>query len=165
MPCPSANLKLASGIARIADYLKEGIHVAVGADGAPCNNRLDGFTELRTMALLHKVRSGPTAVPAAQALRIATRQGALALGLEDVGSIEVGHKADITLLDLNQPHTYPPAGDVVSRVVYSAQATDVRTVLVDGRVVVEDRELLTADLNTILSSAARSGKSLLRWIE
>ena len=73
--CPSANLKLASGIARISEYLTEGIHVALGADGAACNNRLDGFTEMRTAALLHKVRGGPTAIPAGVALRIRGRKG------------------------------------------------------------------------------------------
>ncbi len=158
--CPSANLKLGSGIARIAEYIAEGIEVAIGADGAACNDRLDGFEELRLLALLHKVRSGPTALPAQTALRIATRGGALALGLDDVGCIEVDKRADIILLDLQRPHTYPPSGDLLARVVYSARASDVRTVIVDGKVLVEDGELLSADLKSILAASKRAAEQL-----
>lgn len=160
--CPSANLKLASGIARIAEYLGEGIHVALGADGAACNNRLDGFTELRLAALLHKVRSGPEAIPAHVALRMATRGGALALGLSDVGSIEAGHKADMILLDLGRPHVLPTVGDLVSRVVYAAQATDVHTTIVDGRVVVDAGELVTGNLGRITHAAERAAGELIQ---
>ena len=158
--CPSSNLKLASGIARVAELLGDGIHLALGADGAACSNGLDAFMELRLAALLHKVRGGPEAVPAATALHMATRGGALAMGLNDVGSIEVGHKADVVLVDLQQPHLYPPAGDLVSRVVYSARASDVRTVLIDGKVVVRDGELQTAKLSSVLAAAKKAGADL-----
>lgn len=151
--CPSANLKLASGIARIDELLANDVHVAIGADGAACNNGLDAFGEMRLTALLHKVRGGPTAVPAAQALRLATRSGALALGLEDTGSIEVGHKADVVLLDLNEPHVFPALGDLASRVVYAARSSDVHTVIVDGRVVVEERRVLAAPTDEVLAEA------------
>ncbi|MEO1175238.1 MAG: amidohydrolase family protein, partial [Myxococcota bacterium] len=151
--CPSANLKLASGIARVVDLLEAGVHVCLGADGAACNNGLDAFMELRLAALLHKPRSGPTAIPAALALRLATRRGALALGLDDCGSIEVGHRADITLLDLQKPHCMPSTGDVVSRIVYSARPSDVHSVLIDGRLVVDAGELTTMKLPRILREA------------
>lgn len=151
--CPSANLKLASGIARVVDLIDSGVHVCLGADGAACNNGFDAFMEMRLAALLHKPRSGPTAIPAALALRLATRTGALGLGLNDCGSIEVGHRADITLLDLNKPHVMPSVGDVVSRVVYSARPSDVHSVLIDGRSVVEAGELVDMKLPRILRDA------------
>lgn len=151
--CPSANLKLASGIARIADFIENGIHVCLGADGAACNNGLDAFMEMRLAALLHKVRAGPTAIPAATALRLATRQGALALGLKNCGSLEIGHRADLTLLDLQKPHSLPSTGDLVSRIVYSARPSDVHTVLVDGKVVVESGALTAMKLTRILRDA------------
>ncbi len=159
--CPSANLKLASGIARIADYLAEGIHVAVGADGAACNNRLDGFEEMRLTALLHKVRSGPTAIPAHQALRLLTRNGAEALGMKDVGSIAEGFVADIMLLNLEKPHAYPPSADIVSRVVYSARASDVHSVFVGGKRLVHEGELTRVKVGHILRTAKKAAGELL----
>jgi 5-methylthioadenosine/S-adenosylhomocysteine deaminase len=160
--CPSANLKLASGIAKIPEYMEQGIHLALGADGPGCNNRLDGFTEMRLAALLHKVKSGPSAIPARRALRLATRDGAFALGMDDVGSICVGYRADITLLDLHKPHAYPPTGDLVSRVVYSALPSDVHTVLVDGRIVVAEGKLTTFKVDQILKAAKNSADRLHR---
>ena len=159
--CPSANLKLGSGIAKIAEYLEGGLSVALGADGAPCNNRMDAFTEMRTCALLHKVRSGPSAINAKTALHLATRGGAEALGLSDVGRIAPEYRADIVLLDLNRPHTFPSTGDIYSRLVYAAQPSDVRTVLVDGRVLVRDGELTGANLGRILSAADKAAQRVL----
>jgi len=158
--CPSANLKLGSGIAPVEELLSEGISVALGADGAACNNTLDGFWELRLAALLHKVRGGPKALPALTALHMATRNGARALGLANVGSIAVGQRADLILLDTHRPHLFPQYGDLASRVVYSAKSADVHTVVVDGRVLVEDAKLLAADLTEILRQADEAASTL-----
>src|SRR5947209_16841500 len=133
--CPSSNLKLGSGIAPVAEMLERGISVSLGADGAPCNNRLDMFTEMRTAALLQKARRGAEALPARRALRMATLDGARALGLaSETGSVEAGKLADLTVLDLDRLHL-TPRPDVVSTLVYAAEARDVRTVLIGGRVV------------------------------
>src|SRR5690606_11515039 len=144
--CPGRNLKLASGIARIPELLEAGIHLCLGADGAPCNNNLDMFTELRLAALIHKPRSGPLAMPAEKALEMATLGGARALGLQDeIGSLEVGKRADIAVVDLQGVHVVPEAEQVHSQLVYSSRASDVRHVLVGGRQVVSDGRLLTLD--------------------
>ena len=161
--CPSSNLKLGSGIAPIPEMLAAGCCVGLGADGAACNNRLDGFTEIRLAALIQKPRLGPEALPAIQALELATLGGARALGLEsEVGSIEVGKRADITVLDLGAPHAQPDHDDLISRIVYSACASDVRHVLVDGRQVVKDGELKTAKVEEIRRSANAEAAKLLR---
>ncbi len=139
--CPSSNLKLASGIAPIPEMIRQGISVALGADGAPCNNNLDAFVELRLAALLHKPRVGADGFPAQLALDLATRGGAAALGLADsIGSIEVGKRADLVVLDTETLHA-TPSPDPVSLVVYAAQSRDVRHVFVDGRWLVADGEL------------------------
>ncbi len=148
--CPSSNLKLGSGIAPIPEMLAAGCRVGIGADGAPCNNRLDAFAEMRLAALIQKPRLGPDALPAAQALELATLGGARALGLEsEIGSIEVGKCADLIVLDLEGPHAQPEDADLISRIVYSARAADVRHVIVDGRVVVKDGVLKTANVEEI----------------
>jgi 5-methylthioadenosine/S-adenosylhomocysteine deaminase len=158
--CPSSNLKLASGFARVAEMLDRGISVSLGADGAPCNNRLDMFTEMRTAALLQKVLHGSQTLPALTTLRMATTYGAHALGLaEEIGSIEVGKRADLQLLDLNQPHTVPQS-DIVSTIVYAAQAADVDTVIIDGRVVVSNRELITLDRKEVIDRAVEQARIL-----
>ncbi len=162
--CPSSNLKLASGFARVAEMLDRGISVSLGADGAPCNNRLDMFTEMRTAALLQKVLRGPRALPALTALRMATTNGARALGLDDqIGSIEVGKRADLQLLDLNRLHT-TPRSDPVSTIVYAAEASDVETVIIDGRIVMRDRELLTLDERVVIEQANNEAQQLTRKI-
>jgi len=159
--CPSSNLKLGSGLAPIPEMLQAGCRVAIGADGAPCNNRLDGFAEMRLAALIHKPRLGPEVMPATQVLELATLGGARALGLEsEIGSIEVGKRADLIALDLDGPHAQPEAADLVSRIVYSASAADVRHVIVDGRVVVRDGVLKTADLAKIRATANKEARRL-----
>ncbi|MEK7706079.1 MAG: 5'-deoxyadenosine deaminase [Myxococcota bacterium] len=160
--CPTANLKLASGIARVDELLAEGVHVGLGADGAPCSNGLDAFAPMRLAALLHKVRGGPKAIPATQALRLATVAGAQALGLDDVGTLEVGKRADIQLLDLRRPHVWPPQGDLAARIVHSGRPSDVHTVLVDGRVLVDAGKLVVADVAKILREAERATTTLRR---
>jgi 5-methylthioadenosine/S-adenosylhomocysteine deaminase len=163
--CPSSNLKLGSGLAPIPELLAAGCQVGLGADGAPCNNRLDAFTEMRLAALLQKPRLGPETMPAAQVLELATLGGARALGLEaEIGSIEVGKCADLIVLDLGGPHAQPDEADLVSRIVYSARATDVRQVIVDGRIVVRDGELQTADVAKIRETANLQARRLRRAV-
>lgn len=152
--CPSSNLKLGSGIAPVAELLKRGISVSLGADGAACNNRLDMFTEMRMAALLQKALHGPEVLPARRALRMATIDGAIAMGLDaDIGSIEVGKKADLAVIRLGGIHTSPAARDVVSSIVYSAEASDVRSVVVDGRILMNERKLLTLDESEVINRA------------
>jgi 5-methylthioadenosine/S-adenosylhomocysteine deaminase len=153
--CPSSNMKLGSGVAPVSELLARGVSVSLGADGAPCNNRLDMFTEMRTAALLQKVSRGADALPAARVLRMATLDGARALGLDDeIGSLEAGKLADITVLELGRLHT-TPRPEVVSTVVYAAEARDVRDVLIDGRVVLRDGELQTLDESEVVAEASR----------
>ncbi len=161
--CPSSNLKLGSGIAPVTAMLERGISVSLGADGAACNNRLDMFTEMRTMALLQKALHGPEVMPAKQALRIATIEGARALGLDDqIGSLETGKRADVVIVNLNSLHSAPASIGLVSSLVYSAQSSDVMSVLVDGEILMEERQLLTLDEKTVLHDAAREGDDLVR---
>ena len=158
--CPSSNLKLASGIARVTEMLERGISVSLGADGAPCNNRLDMFTEMRTAALLQKVQYGSRALPALTALRMATIEGAKALGLEDqIGSIEIGKRADLMLLNLNRLHTTPQP-DLVSTIVYAAQSSDVEMVMVDGKIVLREGAFTQLNEAAILSAANEQAKNL-----
>jgi 5-methylthioadenosine/S-adenosylhomocysteine deaminase len=158
--CPSSNLKLGSGFARVPDMIERGISVSLGADGAPCNNRLDMFTEMRTAALVQKALRGPRTLPALDVLRMATGGGAKALGLDiEIGSIEAGKRADLMLLDLDRLHTSPHP-DPVSAIVYSASATDVETVIIDGRVVMRDGQLLTLDEREVLRSATEHAERL-----
>ncbi|HEV2913284.1 MAG TPA: 5'-deoxyadenosine deaminase [Pyrinomonadaceae bacterium] len=160
--CPSSNLKLGSGIARIDELLERGVSVSLGADGAPCNNRLDMFTEMRAAALLQKVSRGPAALPARRALRMATMDGARALGLDgEIGSLEAGKRADITVIDLNDVHLTPRPSDPVSTIVFAAQTSDVKTVIIDGQVVMRDRQLLTMDEREVIDEAAREAALLL----
>jgi cytosine/adenosine deaminase-related metal-dependent hydrolase len=143
--CPSCNMKLGSGAAPIAEYLERGVNVALGADGAASNNRLDGWEELRLAGLLGKFRDGPTALPAADLLELATIGGARALGLDaDIGSIEPGKLADLAVLDLRRAHAVG-ADDVYTTLVYAARAADVRLVTIGGKIVVEDGRLTAFD--------------------
>lgn len=159
--CPSANMKLASGIADVVSMREAGIVVGLGADGAPCNNRLDGWTELRQAALLAKVkREDAAALAAMDALAMATIDGARALGLDGVtGSIEPGKRADVIVVDLDRVHALP-GGDAASRLVYAATASDVRHVICDGRWLVKERELTSLDVSEVRASAKAEGKKV-----
>lgn len=144
-------MKLASGVAPAPDFLAAGIPVGLGTDGCASNNDLDLWAEMDTAAKLHKVhRSDPTVLGAETILRMATIAGARALGMDDrIGSLEPGKRADLIVLNMNQPHLIPlyhPA----SHLVYAAGADDVRHVMIDGRWVVRDRRLQTLDLPTII---------------
>ncbi len=162
--CPSANLKLASGWAPVVEYLEAGVNVALGADGAACNNHLDGFAEMRLAALIHKPRYGPTAVPAAQALAMATMGGARALGISgEVGSLEVGKRADVVVLRRDAIHATPLSGaPLASQVVFAHTSADVRTVVVDGRVVVDEGRLVSGDETTIRHRADAYRRALIQ---
>ncbi|MEK6287262.1 MAG: 5'-deoxyadenosine deaminase [Acidobacteriota bacterium] len=158
--CPSSNLKLGSGFAPVLEMLDQGISVSLGADGAPCNNRLDMFTEMRTAALIQKALHGAEALPSLRVLRMATIDGARALGLgSEIGSIETGKRADLTLVSVNRPHMTPHP-DPVSAMVYAAQASDVETVLIDGRVLMRAGELTTLDEHEVVRDAAEMCKRL-----
>ena len=153
--CPSSNLKLGSGIANIPRYIKEGISVSIGADGAPCNNGLSVFNEMRLAALIQKPIHGPTAMDALTVFRLATIEGAKALHIEnEVGSIEAGKKADLVLLDLekaDQPiqlsdeQNLPDGSQVYSSIVYSSSKENVKAVLIDGELVMDDGRCLMFD--------------------
>ncbi|GAE24500.1 guanine deaminase [Halalkalibacter wakoensis JCM 9140] len=153
--CPGSNLKLASGIAEVPRLLDDQISVSLGADGAPCNNNLDMFNEMRLAALIQKPIHGPAAMNAKTVFKMATIGGAKAVGLEnEIGSIEVGKKADLVLLDLNDFHTYPSFDvDPISRIVYSATRADVVTSIINGHIVMENRMMKTIDKHTVLREA------------
>jgi cytosine/adenosine deaminase-related metal-dependent hydrolase len=140
--CPSSNLKLASGIAPVARYLKEGVHVSLGADGAPCNNTLSMFSEMRLAALLQKPIHGPSSMDAKTVFKLATIKGAEALHLDkEAGSIEIGKKADLAILDLKTPLLGLGGNDdaIYGNIVYAATAGSVTDVMINGRWVVRDR--------------------------
>lgn len=159
--CPGSNLKLASGIARTQDLLNAGAHVGLGTDGCGSNNNLDLLEEARLAALVAKVREhDSTAVPAEAALEMATLGGARALFLDHcVGSLEVGKHCDCILVDLDAPHLHP-RHCLASHLIYSAQAADVKSTIVDGRVVMRDRELTTIDLDETYAMVAESAERL-----
>ncbi|MCA1564825.1 MAG: 5'-deoxyadenosine deaminase [Acidobacteria bacterium] len=158
--CPSSNLKLGSGIAPIVEMLARGVSVSLGADGAPCNNRLDMFTEMRTAALLQKATHGADALPARRMLRMATIDGARALGLEqETGTLEAGKRADLIVVALDRLHL-TPRPDIVSAVVYAAEASDVMTVVIDGQIVMRDGELTTMNEREVIDEASEQAKHL-----
>ena len=159
---PESNMKLASGVAPVPDLLARGIPVGLGTDGCASNNNLDLFQEMDFAAKLHKVhRLDPTVMPAQTVLEMATIGGARVLGMEkEIGSLEVGKKADIIVLDLNRPHLQP-VFNIVSHLVYSATGADVRDVIIDGKLVMENRKLLTLDEKEILNSAREWRKKII----
>ncbi|MNW25642.1 5-methylthioadenosine/S-adenosylhomocysteine deaminase [compost metagenome] len=158
---PGSNLKLASGVARVPDLLRAGVKVSLGTDGPASNNNLDMFEEMRLAALIHKGVSGdPTAVPAAEALRMTTEYGAASIGLKEVGVLAAGNKADFIALDLDQPH-FLPRTDLISHAVYSASAKDVVHVWVDGKQVLKDGSCLTLDEERIRYEAQAAFEGLL----
>lgn len=160
--CPSSNLKLSSGIAPVWEMVEQGVPVSLGADGAACNNNLDIFTEMRLAALLQKMRRGPRSLPAKTVFKMATINGAKTLGLEkEIGSIEVGKRADFVIFNLQQLHT-TPAPDPISTIVYAAKSSDVETVIIDGHVAMKNRLLQTIDENEVMEKAKIEFKSLLK---
>jgi 5-methylthioadenosine/S-adenosylhomocysteine deaminase len=160
MHCPSSNLKLGSGIAPVAEMRARGITVSLGADGAACNNHLDMFTEMRLAALLQALGAGPGALTARDALSMATRGGALTLGLgAEIGSIERGKRADLIVIDNSGPHL-APGPDPYSTIVYAARASDVRTTIVDGEVLVDQGMPVRVDAMQIAADARVAAREL-----
>jgi 5-methylthioadenosine/S-adenosylhomocysteine deaminase len=158
--CPGSNLKLGSGVAPVTEMRARGISVSLGADGAACNNHLDMFAEMRLAATLQAMTRGPGALPARDVLTMATREGARALGFANqIGSIEAGKHADLTIVDRNRPHlaTNP---DPFSALVYAARPSDVRTTIVDGELLVDDFRLVREDLDEIVFHARREARAL-----
>jgi 5-methylthioadenosine/S-adenosylhomocysteine deaminase len=149
-------MKLASGIAPVPEYLAAGVTVGLGTDGAASNNDLDMFEAMRFAALLHKVKTGdPRTLPAPVVLEMATIQGARALGLErQIGSLEVGKRADLVVVSAANARS-TPMYEPVSHLVYAARGDDVRTVMVNGRVLMRDRKMLTLDEPAILAEARK----------
>ena len=162
---PGSNLKLASGTAPIGKMLKKGITVSLGTDGASSNNNLDIFEEMRLAALIHKgVTYDPTIIPAETAVNLLTEGGAAALGYRDAGKLEIGYKADITLMDREGLHWYPH-NDVLSLLAYSANSMDVDTVFIDGKPVLKNKEFVTLDIERIKARAEETKKQLLSAVE
>ena len=160
--CPSSNLKLASGIPRVPELLGAGANVGLGCDGAPCNNSHDMIREMKIAAVIQKGRLlDPLTMPASIVFEMATIRGARAMGMESqVGSIEVGKKADLVLIDLKKPHL-TPFRDIVSNIIYSAMGSDVDTVLVDGRLLLRHGKALTLDEEKIVGEAQRRQDELI----
>ncbi|MCR6097656.1 5'-deoxyadenosine deaminase [Salipaludibacillus agaradhaerens] len=162
--CPGSNLKLASGVANIPSLLDAHICVSLGADGAPCNNNLDMFNEMRLAALIQKPAHGPTAMDAKTVFKMATIDGAKAMGLDhEIGSLEIGKKADLIILNLHDFHMYPSYDvDTISRIVYSTTRADVETTIIHGDVVMEERCMKTIDKDVTLKEANHSIKRLIQ---
>lgn len=157
---PQSNLKLASGIAPVPEMLSEGIIVGLGTDGTSSNNNLDMLEEARLAAMLHKNnKKDPCVVTACQALDMATRKGALALGFQDVGEIKVGFKADIVLYNMNKPY-WNPRHDRTSLFIYAANSADADTVIVNGKILMEHGSLKTIDEERVYAEANRCGLRL-----
>jgi 5-methylthioadenosine/S-adenosylhomocysteine deaminase len=161
--CPESNMKLASGVAPVVELLRRGVSVGLGTDGCASNNNLDLFQEMDSAAKLHKVHLlDPTVMDARTVFRMATRGGARVLGLESrVGSLEAGKKADLLILNLDQPHL-TPLYNIYSHLVYAARGADVTRVIINGRTVMKDRELVTLDLKEILFRANQFAEMLRR---
>ncbi len=157
---PGSNMKLASGIAPVPRLLKEGVTVALGTDGTSSNNNLDMLQEVQLAALLHKVNEyDPLAVPAFEALKMGTEYGAKAVGLDGIGRLEVGAKADIVLVSMKGA-AWVPRFNEVSLLVYSGSAADVDTVICDGKMLMQHRELLTLDEEKIKYEAQKCAERL-----
>ena len=157
--CPTSNLKLAAGIAPVAQMLNERLTVGIGTDGPASNNDLDMIEEVRLAAILAKTAANdPTAVPARQALLMATRMGAKALFMDDVGSLESGKLADVITIDAGPVHNMPQfdrdPNAIYSRIVYASKSSDVRHVICNGDWLMRDRNLLTIDEAALLQAAA-----------
>jgi len=166
---PTSNLKLASGIAPVAQMLAAGVNVGIGTDGCASNNNLDMFEEIHLSALLPKVQmKNPVAVPASEAMTMATIMGAKALHMDHlIGSIEPGKRADLTVVEMNNAHMVPrfntTGQNVYSQLVYAARSNDVVHVIINGKVVLRYRKLLTIDEDAVLEEARQLGQRINRF--
>ena len=159
---PISNLKLASGVSPVPKMLKEGITVSLGTDSPCSNNTADMFETMKTTAILHKgVNKNPTLMPAQQVLEMATIEGAKALSWEkEIGSIEIGKKADLAIINLNKPHLCPLYNEA-SHLVYATKSADVETVIINGKIVMENRNLTTLNIDKVMEVAEKTKNSLL----
>jgi 5-methylthioadenosine/S-adenosylhomocysteine deaminase len=162
---PESNMKLGSGIAPVPELLARGVTVGIGTDGCASNNNLDLFTEMDMAAKLHKAQAmDPTVMDAVTVLRMATIEGARALGLQDViGSIEPGKKADIIVVDTDKPHL-TPMYNPFSHLVYAARGNDVSHAVINGQLVMAHRKLLTLDLEDVMKQARECSLAVRKWV-
>lgn len=162
---PVSNLKLGCGIAPVAEMMDQGIAVGLGTDGAGSATTVDMFAEIKAAAWLQKLDFGdPTKLPAGQALRMATRESAKLLNIDrEVGTLEVGKRADLILVDMNQPHLQP-IHNVESLLAYSANGSDVDTTIVNGKVLMRHRQLLTVDEEEVLREASDRAKRIVTGV-
>jgi len=162
---PESNMKLAAGIAPVPEMIAKGITVGLGTDGCASNNNLDLFGEMGMAAKLHKVNKlDPTVMNAQTLMKMATIDGAKVLGLEKItGSLEVGKRADLIVVDTNQPHLVPMYNPY-SHLVYAASGHDVKHSIIDGTIVMEDRELLTLDVEDIIERSKEKSKKVKEWV-
>jgi 5-methylthioadenosine/S-adenosylhomocysteine deaminase len=163
---PISNLKLASGISPINTVIEKGITVSLGTDSPCSNNSADMFEVMKTTALLHKgVNNNPTLVPASKVLELATIDGAKALSWEkEIGSIDIGKKADLVIIDLKKPH-FCPVHNEISHLVYAAKGSDAKTVIIDGKIVMENRELATVKTDHVMEMAEKAKNTLLEKLD
>lgn len=166
MHCPCCNSKLGSGVAKVPEMLELGINVSLGSDGAPSNNNLDMFVEMRVASLIHKLRLGASALPAESVLQMATRNGAATLGMPDeLGALEAGRKADIIILDDGGLHAAPMRGfeqdHLIKRLVSSYQSDSVMTSIIDGNIIMDDRKLLCMDEAEIIADGRKALQTLI----
>jgi 5-methylthioadenosine/S-adenosylhomocysteine deaminase len=159
---PVANMKLGLGAAKIKDLISLGVNVCLGTDGVASNNTLDMFETMKFAALLQKLTyMDPTVLSAYEVLKMATINGAKALGLTDkIGSLEIGKRADLILIDFSKPHL-KPTHEVFASLVYSAHGSDVDTVIVDGEIVMENRRVKTLDETSVIKEAEKTALDLL----
>lgn len=157
---PVSNMKLASGIAPVPKMLARGVNISLGTDGCASNNNLNMFEEMKTAALLHKVDTfDPTVLPAQQVLEMATINGARAMGINS-GMLKVGCMADVIIVDMDKPHL-TPRYNVASHLVYSASGADVRTTIVNGKVLMDDYKVLSMDEQTVMEKAKDAASNLI----
>jgi len=165
---PSSNMKLASGVAPIPALLEAGVKVGLGTDSNLSNNNLDMFEEMRLAAFLHKLYGNdPSILPCEQVLRMATMGSAACLGMDDlIGSLEVGKRADIIIMDMHQPHLYPllpePNTNVIEQLVYSASAADVMTTIVEGKILMHERNVMTLDWEAAEANVLSQAQDLIK---
>ena len=158
---PVANMKLGLGVPKVKDLMGLGVNVGLGTDGAASNNTLDMFETMKVAALAQKaLYSNPKVLSAYEVLRMATVNGAKGLGLEGVGSLEVGKKADIILINLSKPHL-KPLHNIYASIVYSARASDVETVIVNGKILMENRKVKSLDESFVMEKAEKAAFNLL----
>ena len=160
--CPTSNAKLGDGIAPLVDFFKAKIPLGLGSDGPAMNNCIDIFQEMKFACILQRAAyCDPTVIKANDVLRLATIEGAKLLGMgNEIGSIEIGKRADIIIVDFQKPHLYPRT-NIVSHLVYSVKASDVDTAIIDGNVIMRNRRVLTMDEPTVLQKSQEVYKSIL----